>query len=64
MLQTDVSSYGIAAVLYQEIEDQRKIVSYASGSLNGDQRNYYANELECLAMVLAMGKYRPYLEDQ
>jgi hypothetical protein len=64
VLQTDASGLGVAAVLYQEEDGQRKIISYASARLNDAQRRYHINEQECLAVVFAVKRYRPYLEDK
>jgi hypothetical protein len=64
VLQTDASGLGVAAVLYQEEEGQRKIISYASARLNDAQRRYHINEQECLTVVFAVKRYRPYLEDK
>jgi hypothetical protein len=63
ILQTDASGVGIAAVLYQEQQHTRRIISYASARLNEAQRRYHINEQECLAIVWAVKKYRPYLEE-
>jgi hypothetical protein len=63
VLQTDASGVGIAAVLYQEQQHTRRITSYASARLNEAQRRYHINEQECLAIVWAVKKYRPYLEE-
>lgn len=65
VLQTDASSIGIAAVLYQHGSDgARKIISYASARLTEAERRYHINEQECLAIVWAVKRYRPYLEDR
>jgi hypothetical protein len=63
ILQTDASGVGIAAVLYQEQQHTRRIISYASARLNEAHRRYHINEQECLAIVWAVKKYRPYLEE-
>jgi transposase InsO family protein len=63
-LQTDASGVGIAAVLYQEEEDRRQVISHASAKLNQTQQKYHINEQECLAIVWAVRRYRAYLEDQ
>ncbi|KAH0812109.1 hypothetical protein GEV33_010682 [Tenebrio molitor] len=63
-LQTDASGVGIAAVLYQEEEDRRLVISHASAKLNQTQQKYHINEQECLAIVWAVRRYRAYLEDQ
>lgn len=64
ILQTDASEVGMAAVLYQEKEDKKFIISYASAKFNKTQQRYHINEQECLAVVWRIKKYRAYLEDQ
>lgn len=63
-LQTDASGIGVAAVLYQKVNGERRVISYASAALDETQKKYHANELECFAIVWAVKKYRPYLEDR
>ena len=62
-LQTDASGVGTAAVLYQEDEGRRLVVSYGSAKLNKTQQRYHVNEQECLAIVWAIQRFRAYLED-
>ncbi|KAK9686724.1 RNase H-like domain found in reverse transcriptase [Popillia japonica] len=64
VLQTDASSIGAAAVLYQEEEGQRRNVSYSSLRFNKTEQRYHINEQECLAVIWAIKRYRPYLEDR
>lgn len=66
ILQTDASKIGIAAVLYQckPGSEERRIISFSSARLNATQTNYHVNELECLAAIWAIRRYRPYLEDK
>lgn len=64
VLQTDASMEGMAAVLYQEEGGDRKIISYASAKFKPAERRLHVNEQECLALVWAVGHYRPYLEEQ
>ncbi|KAJ3622289.1 hypothetical protein MTP99_002807 [Tenebrio molitor] len=64
VLQTGASGIGVAAVLYQERNGVRNIISYSSARFNDAQRRYHINEQECLAVVFAIKKYRPYLEDK
>ncbi|KAK9694519.1 RNase H-like domain found in reverse transcriptase [Popillia japonica] len=64
VLQTDASAVGGAAIVYQEIQDQRCIISYASVRFNKAERKYHINEQECLAVIWAIKRYRPYLEDR
>lgn len=62
-LQTDASEVGVGAVLFQWGESgDRKIISYASKKLNSAQGRYSAVERECLAIVWAVDRFRPYFE--
>ena len=62
-LQTDASEVGVGAVLFQRGESgDRKIIAYASKKLNPAQGRYSAVERECLAIVWAVDRFRPYLE--
>ncbi|KAK9680444.1 RNase H-like domain found in reverse transcriptase [Popillia japonica] len=54
ILQTDASAIGGAAVLYQEVQGERRIVSYASVRFNRTEQRYHINEQECLAVVWAI----------
>lgn len=65
IVQCDASQCGVGALLAQADEngDERPI-SYMSHKLNKAQRNYTVTELECLAVVLAIKKFRPYIEGQ
>lgn len=52
-------------MLYQEDpEGTRRVISYASAKLTERERRYLSNELECLAVIWALKKYRHYLEDR
>lgn len=64
ILQTDASGIGISAVLYQEDNKARRVVSYSSAKLTEAQQKYHINEQECLAIITAIRRYRPYLEDR
>ena len=56
-LCTDASDLGLRAVL----EQGNHAVAYYSRSLRNSERNYSAIELECLAMVEALKRFRHYL---
>ena len=64
ILQTDASAKGMGAVLLQEDSSkQRFIISYASAKFGPTEARYHCNEQECLAVIWAIKRYRPYLED-
>jgi len=63
ILQCD--SYGIGAVLAQKNEEGIETpIAYFSKKLNKAQSNYSVTEQECLAVVLSLKKFRPYIEGQ
>ena len=62
IVYTDASNTAIAAVLSQADEEQREHPClYVSRQLTKAERNYTVSERECLAVVFAIGKWRPYL---
>lgn len=63
ILQRDASTCGIGAVLAQQYDDgNERPISFMSQKLNKAQRNYSITELECLAVILAIKKFRSYIE--
>ncbi|GLC38245.1 hypothetical protein PLESTM_000703600 [Pleodorina starrii] len=61
-LYTDASILGIGAVLLQERDNALHPVAFESRKLNRHEANYPIHELELLAVVHAVRKFRCYLE--
>ena len=61
LLYTDASTAGLAAILAQVRDGKERIICCASRSLNQAEKAYPATKLECLAIVWAVAKFRPYL---
>ena len=60
-LYTDASTAGLGTILAQVREGKERIICCASRSLNQAEKAYPATKLECLAIVWAVAKFRPYL---
>ena len=52
----------VAGVLLQQFPEGRKPIAYASRTLNDQERKYSAYELEALAVLFAVEKFRMYVE--
>lgn len=44
-VQTDASHEGLGAVLFQEVDGERRVVAYSSSTLKPAEKNYHSNEL-------------------
>ena len=60
-LYTDASTTGLGAILAQVLDGKERIIWSASQVLNQAEKSYPATKLECLAIVCAVAKFRPYL---
>lgn len=62
-IQCDASNVGVGAVLFQIDGDKNeRPIAFFSQKLNSAQTNYSVTEKECLAAVLAVKRFRPYVE--
>ena len=57
ILQTDASAFGLGAVLEQD----NRVIAYASRTLTKCEQNYSVIQKECLAIVYALKQFRQYL---
>ena len=61
-LHCDASGLGLGAVLYQEQDDKKRVIAYASRGLSRSESNYPAHKLEFLALKWAVTeKFNDYL---
>lgn len=61
-IHTDASSHGFGAILLQKQEDQKfHPVYFYSGKTTDEQKNYHSFELETLAVVKALERFRVYV---
>jgi hypothetical protein len=61
ILYTDASNYALGVILSQIQDGKEVVISYNSKSLDERQSKYPTSDKECLAIVYAVQKLRPYL---
>lgn len=60
-IQTDASIEGIGAVLEQQQDGEWRLIACVSRSTNDAEKKYHIQELESLALVYSIDKFRVYL---
>jgi hypothetical protein len=60
-LRSDASVTGIGGVLYQMRGDQEEVLSFISRRLTENEKRFCTIELECLAVIYALEKARPFI---
>ena len=64
-IHVDASFHGLGAILYQQQENQKRVIAFASRGLKPSERNYPAHKLEFLALKWAVtDKFHDYLYGQ
>lgn len=61
-IQCDASSTGIGAVITQGEGDDERPIAFDGRKFRGAELNYDTTQKECLAVVFAVEKFRPYVE--
>lgn len=61
-IQSDASDTGVGAVLVQGEMEEERVIAYMSQKLSSAQQKYSTTERECLAVITAIEKFRPYIE--
>lgn len=61
-IQTDACDLGMGAVITQVQEGNERVIEYMSQKFSPAQQKYSTTEKECLAVILAVEKFRCYIE--
>ncbi|CAB0032091.1 unnamed protein product, partial [Trichogramma brassicae] len=62
VVSTEASDTSLKAVVLQNIDGEERVLEVASRELSHVERNYTAPERECLGVIGAIRKFRPYIE--
>ena len=62
VLQCDASQVALSCVLTQNFDDGEHVIAYASRALTTQESKYSSTEIECLAVLWGIQKYRCYVE--
>lgn len=61
-IHCDASDVGIGAMITQKVEGADRVIAYYSAKLTTAQQKYMTTEKECLAVILSIEKFRPYID--
>ncbi|CAF5180944.1 unnamed protein product, partial [Rotaria magnacalcarata] len=61
LLSTDASETGLGGILYQEINDIKRILYYHSELLSRSQKRFHPIELEALAIFKCITRMKSFL---
>lgn len=61
-VHSDASNYEVGAVLTQMRDGYEHLICFASRTLSKAERNYSVTEKECLGVIFAVEKMRPYIQ--
>lgn len=62
IIYCDASDVGVGAVLVQGSGTDERAITYMSQKMSAAQTKYTTTEKECLSVILAIEKFRPYIE--
>lgn len=61
-IHTDASNVGIGAMLTQCQNNKHRVIAYYSAKLTPTQQRYMTTEKECLAVIMAVEKFKIYVQ--
>lgn len=63
-LEARASDIGISAILSQEVDGDKRVIAFMSSKFSVAQKLYHITERNCLAVILALEKYRMFVGDR